>query len=116
MQAFDGYCRYGSNEKDWIKEVETNLQNCYNQCKTTDGCTAFAYDESRNYCDLYRGGPYTKGSGRENTKCYTMPTGNSTYITSYHFHIINLTIYSNTYEQNVVIESTTMNSYCLILV
>ena len=77
MQAFGGYCRYGSNERIGIKQVETNRQNCYNQCKITDGCTAFAYDWSLSYCDLYRGGPYTKGSRRKNTTCYTMPTGNT---------------------------------------
>ena len=91
MQAFDGYCRYGSDDKNWIKELDaTNKHNCYEQCQTTDGCTAFAYESNGPHkdCDLYRGGPYTYGSGRMNTICYNMPTGNLTYSYSYYYNII----------------------------
>ena len=91
MQAFDGYCRYGSDDKNWIKELDaTNKHNCYEQCQTTDGCTAFAYESNHpnKDCALYREGPYTYGNGRDYTTCYIMRTGNLTYSYSYHYNII----------------------------
>ena len=92
LQVFDGYCRDGSDDKDSIRTLEaTDYQDCYKQCKITDGCTAFAYDDNdpNEDCALYRGGPYTYGNGKENTRCYNMPTGNLTYIYSYYYNIIN---------------------------
>ena len=87
LQAFDGYCRLdGSDKPDLIRTPlsalsATNEQNCYDECKTTDGCIAFAYTSNGHdrdpYCSLYRGGPYTRGNGGANSKCYTMHTGNS---------------------------------------
>ena len=79
LSSFDGYCRYESDDKDILKALAvTNEQHCYEQCQTTI-CIAFAYESNGQNmnCHLYRGGTYIKGNGRENTKCYIMPTGNS---------------------------------------
>ena len=81
LHAFDGDCRYRPNNINRIKELgATNAQSCYEQCEITDGCTAFAYKSNapNKDCNLYREGPYTFGSGRENQTCYIMPRGNST--------------------------------------
>ena len=84
LESSDGYCRYESNYKDVIKALAvTNEQHCYDQCQTTN-CIAFAYESNGQNmncanCHLYLGGDDKeyKGNGRENTKCYIMPTGNS---------------------------------------
>ena len=59
--------------------TKSNSLECYEECKVTSGCVAFAYENpdhaSGTNCDFYRNGPYTKGSGREHTKCYILPTG-----------------------------------------
>ena len=79
LQTFDGYCRYGESSDAVLIEIHDadTLQNCYNQCKTKDGCCAFVL-LAGHYCFLYSGGPYTKGTG-DDVKCYTMPTCDGTY-------------------------------------
>ena len=82
LQAFDGLCRDGSDDKDSIRTLEaTDYQDCYKQCKITDGCTAFVYSYTAagSNCVLYRAGPYVKGNGVANIKCYIMPIGNCTH-------------------------------------
>ena len=53
-------------------------KQCYEKCQTMpiNDCVAFAYSpaDSRE-CDLYRGGPYTYGSGDFGSTCYIRPTG-----------------------------------------
>ena len=88
LQEFDGKCSFGTNYRDFMYEESPDIdvitvQNCYDQCKVTDGCTAFDYDANVMDCDLYSGGPYTYGDrnanlNRENKKCYTMSKGCST--------------------------------------
>ena len=66
-------------EREQTHLLDTDdLDVCYERCITTNECTAFTYhnDEPGKDCNLYRGGPYTKGSGRENAKCYIMRKGN----------------------------------------
>ena len=50
---------------------------CENKCYENDRCTAFSFETPRDSfylsCYTYTGGPYTKGSGRRNTKCYKRP-------------------------------------------
>ena len=83
LQFFHGHCQYGSDPTNYTDA--SNDHECYEQCKNTDGCNAFAYEygnkeyEYGNYgnnCNLYDGGPYTKGNGSANTKCYIMDIGN----------------------------------------
>ena len=73
---FNGRCRYGQNERDWIGGAATsNVFTCYYKCKVTDGCVAFAYDATGGAnCDFYRGGPYDYGNGA-NANCYTIVPG-----------------------------------------
>ncbi len=59
--------------------------NCYQNCKNTNGCTAYAYyewNEQNDYyyeygsienCYKYGGGPYTYGDDRSGFTCYVMP-------------------------------------------
>ena len=71
-----GFCRNSYGNYDWITDLDiNNLTSCYDKCLTTIDCTAFTFhtDHLPNHCDLYRGGPYTQGSFRYNTVCYTMP-------------------------------------------
>ena len=51
------------------------VYKCKEECISW-GCVAFAYSYDNDYCDLYRNGPYTYGSGSKSTKCYIMPSGN----------------------------------------
>ena len=73
-QDFDGFCRKSDGSKDYIKDLQTkNVGSCYQTCKDTSGCVAFAFTPSSDKnCDLYKGGPYSKGSGKSGSKCYTM--------------------------------------------
>ena len=76
--SYSGYCRFESDKKDTIRELNTlNVRACYKECQSTKDCVAFAFDDddTGNNCDLYRGGPYTYGNGREYTTCYIMPAG-----------------------------------------
>ena len=82
LQTFDGLCLYGRDNHDLIKQLNaTDPQECYYQCKIAGDCTAFAFDEDPrgDNCALYRGGPYIKGNGRADTKCYIMTLGMCTY-------------------------------------
>ena len=90
LPSHDGWCRYGNEEKDIITSVtKSDSSDCYEECKATNGCVAFAYEDpafaySTN-CDFYRNGPYTHGTGREHTKCYVLPTGRS--LLSYNLNV-----------------------------
>lgn len=87
VTSFDGWCRYGSDAREFIGSVTSNeVSKCKEQCSSTNGCTAFAYTiEASNNCNLYRNGPYTYGNGKEKTTCYIMHSG--TWILIY-FRII----------------------------
>ena len=76
-QDFDGFCRKGDGSKDYIKDLQAkNVGSCYQTCKDTSGCVAFAFTpESTDNCDLYRGGPYTRGSGRAGSQCFPLEPG-----------------------------------------
>ena len=78
LRAFMGTCINGSNAKQDIKNIDTtNNHSCYEECKITQGCSAFTFQYNKNGtdCDLHGGGPYIKGSGIDNTTCYLMPKG-----------------------------------------
>ena len=75
---FDGWCRYGSDNREWIDGFEIKDDaKCYEKCKATNDCVAFSFEYTNvdEPCNTYRGGPYTYGNGRLNTKCYIMPKG-----------------------------------------
>ena len=78
ISYFDGWCRYGSDNREWINgfEIKDDAE-CYEKCKATNDCVAFSFEYSNvdEPCNTYRGGPYTYGNGRLNTKCYIMPKG-----------------------------------------
>lgn len=76
---FDGYCRYGPAKlQDWLTVKTPNPNNvlgCHALCVNHEDCTAFAFTTGggSKSCDLYKGGPYTSGSGYgEGTKCYAL--------------------------------------------
>ena len=57
--------------------ADSDIQ-CYEKCQAipNDECVAFAYTPTDSQpCDLYRGGPYTTGSGASGSSCYLMPIG-----------------------------------------
>ena len=88
LQTFDGLCLYGRDNHDLIKQLNaTDPQECYYECKIAGDCTAFAFDEDPrgDNCALYRGGPYIKGNGRADTKCYIMTLGMCTHWEMYYF-------------------------------
>lgn len=73
--TYNGWCRYGSKEKDLIgnHRFPGSASSCGQECYSESGCTAYAFDSGTRECFLYKGGPYTHGSGRENTLCYVPP-------------------------------------------
>ena len=77
-RSFVGYCRYGSGDHAVMKNVLTNSSiGCHEECKANAGCVAFGYiyrAVSTN-CILYRYGPYSKGNGNVNVRCYIIATG-----------------------------------------
>ena len=80
LLSFIGYCRYGQYEdkRDLLDQVtENTVSKCQEKCGATKNCVAFAYkeDATNENCYLYGNGPYTYGTGREDTKCYIMPPG-----------------------------------------
>ena len=75
LPSFAGFCRYGSDHRDWIKDLaSTSGSKCLKQCQTTPKCVAFAFTPSGigRECDLYEGGPYTRGDGSVGSTCYIM--------------------------------------------
>lgn len=78
MPFFDGWCRYGPDRTDWMNSYTIKEERfCYEKCETINDCVAFSYDSNNvdEPCSIYRGGPYTHGNGRYNTRCYLMPKG-----------------------------------------
>ena len=78
IQSFEGFCREeNGRSKDLIGDFPTaNIGSCYQKCKDTEGCVAFAFTpENTDNCDLYRGGPYTRGSGRAGSQCFPLEPG-----------------------------------------
>ncbi len=69
---FGGLCRYGSDYRDHFKTItSTNPHECQQNCIDITGCVAFSYtSDAIENCNLYRGGPYTYGSGKPDTTCY----------------------------------------------
>ena len=78
LPFFDGWCRYGSDNREWTNgyAIENDIL-CYQKCQNTTGCSAFSfeYNDVEEPCNIYAGGPYTYGNGRVNTKCHTIPKG-----------------------------------------
>ena len=78
LQFYEGWCRFGSDYREWMKGLSTKSDvKCYEKCQTTNGCSAFSfeYNNVEEPCNIYTNGPYTYGSGRANTKCYILPKG-----------------------------------------
>ena len=74
---YDGLCRYGSDQTELISSLESSSPvACYNLCDTTEGCVAFAYTTKYGKnCDLYMGGPYTKGRSKVHATCFILDKG-----------------------------------------
>jgi len=68
-----GFCRYGDNENENLDGKAlvdgTGKGGCKQQCQTTVDCTAYAFTSENSHCDLYKGGPYTYGSGAHGVTC-----------------------------------------------
>ena len=78
LQFYEGWCRFGSDYREWMKGLSTTSDvKCNEICQTTNGCSAFSfeYNNVEEPCNIYTNGPYTYGSGRANTKCYILPKG-----------------------------------------
>jgi len=75
-EAFEGDCRNAKDGRDLIKGIEVSPKNsyqCHQECIRQTGCAAFAFNKSETEsCNLYAGGPYTDGTGHEDTICYIM--------------------------------------------
>ena len=66
-----GACRDESGNYDVLKHYNGySLKSCRVRCQRIGGCTAMAYFSDKQ-CALYRGGPYTQGTGYSNVQCYT---------------------------------------------
>ena len=74
LVSFGGWCRYGSDDRDQMTNSNViNAQECQQHCVDKRECVAFSYESNNaESCQLYKGGPYTYGSGRMNTTCYIM--------------------------------------------
>ena len=85
---FKGGCRDHNGE--WYRFsgggiVNSSLDYCRRKCIDTSSCSAFSHDFSTKICYLYRGGPYTQGSGKYNPidnplwsgnlRCYVLKKG-----------------------------------------
>ena len=79
MVSFSGWCRYGSGESNYQRDLglTSSISKCQEECQISVGCVAFTYGENTD-CDLWQGGPYTYGNGRPGYTCYIMQIGNLT--------------------------------------
>ena len=81
-KSYVGFCRCdrcGRTKKSVNSSYHTvNDSDCQQGCEATKDCTAFAIEPGnvKKNCNLYRGGPYTYGSGKEGTICYVSNNGN----------------------------------------
>ena len=81
-KIYVGFCRCdqcGRNNRSVISSYRTeNDSQCQQGCQVSKDCTAFAFEpiNVKKNCNLYRGGPYTYGSGKEDTICYVTHKGN----------------------------------------
>jgi len=71
-----GWCRYGSEADIWdlISFIYADHEaTCERECRYKKSCTAYAFEPGASAgCNLYRGGPYTHGDGRNGTVCYRL--------------------------------------------
>ena len=75
---FDGHCSDSSDDgmpRGHISIAE-NVFECEERCimKNAD-CTAFSFKSTTRKCRLFKNGPYTKGDGTKDVKCYTINQG-----------------------------------------
>ena len=78
LVSYDGWCGTGDNTDVIIGQTEKDSYSaCENKCYEYDECTAFSYETTADpkyyNCQIYKGGPYTHGDGKTNTKCYIRP-------------------------------------------
>ena len=80
--TYDGWCRSrnGSIDTHILEATDENsLEKCQAKCYDNEECVAFSYETPTHHkkynCNRYKGGPYTAGSGRPNTKCYILEQG-----------------------------------------
>ena len=80
LVTYDGWCEDIGGYSDHLSQSdEDSFVECSDKCYRDQKCTAFSYEtptDSRFWnCNLQKGGPYTSGSGRPNTKCYLTKRG-----------------------------------------
>ena len=95
--TYDGWCTYdGDDGWNVLKETDENsLKKCKAKCYGNEECVAFSYESpthpQKYNCQVYKGGPYTAGTGRPNTTCYILEQGMFislyTYINEYKYYI-----------------------------
>lgn len=78
--TYDGWCEAKGNLRNRLSDSDENsFVKCKEKCYKNLECTAFSYETpTPSYyfnCILMKGGPYTSGSGRPNTKCYILDRG-----------------------------------------
>ena len=79
LTSFSGYCRYEDADFDPLSYSSvTSVVECYEECQEIPNeCVAFDYspDNTGYECTMYKGGPYTYGTGIVGTTCYLMTIG-----------------------------------------
>ena len=72
-----GQCLYGSDDAEFFAGTGvSSVMECYDECKQTTGCSAFAFRSSTGACVKYRDGPYTYTDGRSHFECYLLGISN----------------------------------------
>ena len=91
LPFFNGWCMYGSNEFLLISENKVPAKTamyCLQHCRVLQQCVAFVFFTDlggHDVCYFYKDGPYTYGDEDytkpygNNSKCYIMPSGMSSY-------------------------------------
>ena len=74
---YDGFCRNSQNDKSIIDFISVNVvDECYQNCIKIYDCKAFAFNSKTTIglsnCNLYRIGPYIKGTGDSGVLCYVI--------------------------------------------
>ena len=77
ITTYNGFCLDPQFDKDIIGFIPTTeVYECYQKCKTTHDCKAFAFNDKTTIglsnCYLYRNGPYTQGTGASEVICYVL--------------------------------------------
>ena len=69
-----GHCKDKNGNYIWTQgyRADYDLGQCQSWCKATPDCTAISIGSDGYGCNLFLGGPYIRGDGRSNMRCYAM--------------------------------------------